>query len=130
VYKVEVYGRVRRAVQVEGQAAREFGLSRQSVRKMLAYSAPPGYQRKKPVQRPKLGPWCGVMDAILEADESQPKKQRHTAKRIYDRLKAEHGYGGGYTIVKDYVRRARLRHKEVFVPLAHPPGDASGSSIG
>ena len=57
-------------------------------------------------------------------DESQPKKQRHTAKRIWDRLKAEQGFGGGYTVVKDYVRQARVRHKEVFVPLQHPAGDA------
>jgi transposase len=128
VYKVEVYARVRRAVQVDGmsirQAAREFGLSRKTIRKMLAYSVPPGYERKKPVLRPKLGPWLGIIDQILEDDKSQPKKQRHTAKRIRDRLKEEHGFGGGYTIVKDYVREARLRHKEVFVPLAHPPGDA------
>ena len=47
-------------------------------------------------------------------DQSQPKKQRHTAKRIWDRLKAEHAFGGGYTIVKDYVRQARLRHQEVL----------------
>jgi transposase len=128
VYKVEVYGRVRRAVQVEGmserQAAREFGLSRKTIRKMLEYSAPPGYQRKKPVARPKLGPWLGIIDQILEDDEAKPKKQRHTARRIYDRLKEEHAFSGGYTIVKDYVRGARLRHKEVFVPLSHPPGDA------
>jgi transposase len=125
---VDVYARVRRAVQVEGRSvrrtAREFGLSRKTVRKMLMYSAPPGYQRSKPVKRPKLGPWLGVIDQILEDDESRPKKQRHTAKRIYDRLKEEHSFTGGYTIVKDYVREARLRHKEVFVPLAHPPGDA------
>jgi transposase len=76
------------------------------------------------VVRPKLGPWLGIIDQILVEDQSQPKKQRHTAKRIWDRLKAEHGFGGGYTVVKDYVRQARLRHKEVFVPLAHPPGDA------
>ncbi len=125
---MDVYARVRRAVQVDGisvrRTARDFGLSRKTVRKMLAYSVPPGYQRKKPVARPKLGPWLGVIDQILEDDESQPKKQRHTAKRIYDRLKEEHSFTGGYTIVKDYVREARLRHKEVFVPLAHPPGDA------
>ena len=125
---MEVYARVRRAVQVDGmsvrQAAREFGLSRKTIRKMLAFSVPPGYQRKGPVKRPKLGPWLGVIDQILQDDESQPKKQRHTAKRIYDRLKEEHLFGGGYTIVKDCVRDARLRHKEVFVPLAHPPGDA------
>ncbi|MGB9620393.1 MAG: helix-turn-helix domain-containing protein, partial [Armatimonadota bacterium] len=91
---MEVYGRVRRAVQVEGmsqrQAAREFGLSRKTIRKMLEYSAPPGYQRKTPVRRPKLGPWLGLIDQILEDDESRPKKQRHTARRIYDRLKEEH----------------------------------------
>ena len=125
---MEVYARVRRAVQVDGmserQAARAFGLSRKTIRKMMAFAAPPGYQRKKPVARPKLGPWLGVVDQILEDDESRHKKQRHTARRIYDRLKAEHGFTGGYTIVKDYVREARLRHKEVFVPLAHPPGDA------
>jgi len=125
---VEVYARVRRAVQVDGmsirQVAREFGLARKTIRKMLQFSVPPGYERKKPVQRPKLGPWLGIIDQILVDDQSQPKKQRHTAKRIWDRLKAEHGFGGGYTVVKDYVRQARLRHKEVFVPLAHPPGDA------
>jgi transposase len=125
---VEVYARVRRAVQVDGmsirEAAREFGLSRKTIRKMLQFSLPPGYQRKKPVARPKLGPWLGIIDQILADDQSQPKKQRHTAKRIFDRLKAEHAFGGGYTIVKDYVRQARLTHKEVFIPLAHPPGDA------
>jgi len=88
------------------------------------FFVPPGYQRTRPIRRPKLGPWLGVIDQILEEDESRPKKQRHTAKRIYDRLKQEHQFAGGYTIVKDYVRQARLRHKEVFVPLAHPPGQA------
>jgi transposase len=106
------------------QAAREFGLSRKTIRKMMRFSLPPGYERKKPVERPKLGPWLGIIDQILVDDQAQPKKQRHTAKRIWDRLKAEHDFGGGYTVVKDYVRRTRLRHKEVFVPLAHPPGDA------
>ena len=125
---MELYGRVRRAVQVEGtserEAARQFGIARETVRKMQRYSAPPGYQRKKPVRRPKLGPWVGVIDQILKDDESRLKKQRHTAKRIWDRLRAEHGFTGGYTIVKDYVREARQQQQEMFVPLAHPPGDA------
>jgi len=125
---VEVYARVRRAVQVDGmsirQAAREFGLARKTIRKMLQFALPPGYERKNPIVRPKLGPWVGVIDQILVDDRSQPKKQRHTAKRIWDRLKAEHGFTGGYTVVKDYVRLARLRQKEVFVPLTHPPGEA------
>jgi hypothetical protein len=85
---------------------------------------PQGYRRKKPVQRPKLGPWLGVIDQILLDDQSQPRKQRHTAKRVWDRLKSEHGFDGCYTVVKDYVRQSRLQHKEVFVPLAHPPGEA------
>jgi hypothetical protein len=85
--------------------AREFGIARKTVNKMLRYSAPPGYQRQQPIRRPKLGPWLGVIEAILEDDQHQPKKQRHTAKRIFDRLRTEHGYSGGYTIVKDCGNR-------------------------
>jgi transposase len=106
------------------EAARQFGLARKTIRKMLAFSIPPGYDRKKPVVKPKLGPWLGIIDQILEDDQTQPKKQRHTARRIWDRLKTEHSFNGGYTVVKDYVRTARVQHKEVFVPLSHPPGDA------
>ena len=128
MYSVEIYGRVRRAVLVEGRSqrsvAREFGLARVTVRKMLGYSVPPGYRRKEPAKRPKLGPWLDVIDAILEDDKQQPKKQRHTAKRIFDRLRAEHAFPGGYTIVKDYVRVATLRRREMFVPLTHAPGTA------
>ena len=85
---------------------------------------PPGYRRKRPPYRPKLEPYTGVIDRILEDDLSAPKKQRHTAKRIFDRLKKEHGFDGGYTIVKDYVRERRRVLREMFVPLGHPPGHA------
>ena len=91
---------------------------------MLRYSVPPGYQRQQPVKRPRLGPWLGVIDAILEDDRQRPAKQRHTAKRILDRLREEHGFKGGYTIVKDYVRTATLRGREMFIPLTHAPGEA------
>jgi transposase len=128
MYSVEIYGRVRRAVLVEGRSqrsvAREFGLARVTVHKMLGYSIPPGYRRKEPAKRPKLGPWVGVIETILEEDQTKPVKQRHTAKRILDRLRAEHAFPGGYTIVKDYVRAARLRRREMFVPLTHAPGTA------
>jgi len=57
MFQVEIYGRVRRAVRVEGRSqravAREFGLSRETVRKMLQYAVPPGYQRQQPIKRPK-----------------------------------------------------------------------------
>jgi transposase len=125
---VDIYGRIRRAVRVEGRSqravAREFGLSRETVRKMLQYAVPPGYQRQQPIRRPKLGPWLGVIDAILNNDKQSPIKQRHTAKRIFDRLRDEHSFTGGYTIVKDYVRGEQLRSREMFVPLTHAPGEA------
>jgi transposase len=91
---------------------------------MLQYAVPPGYQRQQPIKRPKLGPWLGVIDAILNDDKLRPVKQRHTSKRIFERLKDEHGFTGGYTIVKDYVRTATLRGQEMFVPLVHPAGEA------
>ena len=112
---------------VEGsvrEAAREFGLHRDTVRKMLQYSVPPGYRRQRAPRRPKLEPYVGVIEGILEGDRVAPKKQRHTAKRIHERLRAEYGFRGGYTIVKDYVRERRRRMREMYVPLSHPPGHA------
>jgi transposase len=130
MFRVEIYGRVRRAVLVEGRSqrgvAREFGISREMVSKMLRYAVPPGYQRQQPVKRPKLGPWLGVIDAILEEDKKRPARQRHTSKRIFERLREEHGFTGGYTIVKDYVHGQKLRGQEMFIPLAHPAGEAQG----
>lgn len=123
---MELYKRVRRAYYVEGmsirEAARVFGIHRNTVRRMLQYSAPPGYQRKQPPRRPKLDPYTGIIDQILEQDLLLPKKQRHTAQRIFERLRDEHGFSGKYTIVKDYVRERRTYTQEMFVPLTHPPG--------
>ena len=106
MYRVDVYLRVRRAVMVEGKSirevSREFGLHRDTVRKMLAYSVPPGYRRQSPPKRPKLEPFTGVIE----------------------RLRDEYGFDGGYTTVKDYVREHRRRTREMFVPLSHAPGHA------
>src|SRR4051812_40133999 len=128
MFSVELYGRVRHACHVEGlsqrEAARWFGIHRNTVRKMLCFAVPPGYRRTKPPLRPKLEPFTALIDAILAADRSAPSKQRHTAKRIFERLRAEHGFAGSYTIVKDYLRERHARAQEVFVPLAHPPGHA------
>ena len=125
---MDLYRRVRQAYYRDGksvrQTARLFNLHRKTVRKMLEYSVPPGYQRKAPPHRPKLAPYVGIIDQILDADQSILKKQRHTAKRIFERLRDEHGFPGHYTIVKDYVREKRLRTQEMFVPLVHPPGNA------
>ena len=132
MYTVDLYRRVRRAHFVEGmsirRAARMFNLHRSTVNKMLEYSVPPGYRREQPPRKPKLDPYKGVIDRILEDDQSLPKKQRHTAKRIYDRLGDEHGFLGKYTIVKDYVRERRRQTREMFVPLTHAPGTPSVTS--
>ena len=130
MYGVELYAAVRLSVVDEGlshhEAGRRFGIDRRTVKKMLSYSAPPGYRRTKPVRRPKLDGFTGIVDAILEADTDPdvPRKQRHTAHRIFERLRDEHGFSGGYTIVKDYVRSRRQSTREAFVPLHHPPGHA------
>lgn len=137
MFAVEIYAAVRDFVLVKGnsrrEAARVFGVSRDTIKKMCSYSAPPGYRRKGPPVRPKLDAFTDFIDAILKADSQAPRKQRHTAKRIFERLRDEHGFTGGVTIVTDYVREARQRTAEKFVPLSHPPGHAQvdfGEAIG
>jgi transposase len=125
---VELYAQVRRAVYVEGisqrEAARRFGIDPRTVAKMLAFSVPPGYRRSSPPRRPKLDPFLGIIDRILEEDKTRPTKQHHTAKRIFERLRDEHGYDGGVTIVRCYVHDRRERQREMFIPLRHDPGHA------
>jgi hypothetical protein len=104
--------------------ARDFGLSRETVRKRLQYAVRPGYQRQQPIKRPKLGPSVGVVDAILKDDKQRLAKQRRTAKRIFERLNEEHQFTGGYTIAKDYVWSAELHSREMFIPVTHAPGEA------
>jgi len=95
---VELYGRVRHAVQIEGlswrEAARRFGIDPRTVAKMLVFSVPPGYRRGGAPKRPKLDPFVGIIDRLLEEDKSRPSKQRHTSKRIFERLRDEHSYAG------------------------------------
>ena len=128
MYTVDLYLRVRLACHVDGlsqrEAASRFGIARETVRKMLRHSEPPGYWRRQPPKRPKLAPFTDIIDRILEEDRPVHRKQHHTAKRIFERLRDEHGFTGKETIVKDYVRERRLRRREMFVPLSHPPGHA------
>ena len=123
MYTVDLYLRVRLACHVDGlsqrEAASRFGIARETVRKMLRHSEPPGYRRHRPPKRPKLDPFTDIIERILEADRTVHRKQRHTAKRIFERLRDEHGFAGGQTIVKDYVRERRRRLREMFVPLAN-----------
>src|SRR5450759_6012219 len=75
--------------------ARELGYSRRTVRKALQDSDVPVYRRTAPTRYPVLQPVIPLIDNWLKEDESQPKKQRHTAMRIWIRLKEEAGFTGG-----------------------------------
>ena len=126
--EVDLYAKVRRAVMVDAMseraAAKKFGISRKTVSKMVNHAVPPGYQRKDRPVAPKLGAFVGIIHQILQDDRDVLKKQRHTAQRILERLRDEHRYAGGYTVVREFVAKERLRQQEVFVPLAHPAGHA------
>ena len=119
---------IRRRALVDGQSMRrlrgEFHLRWKTLRKILDHPEPPGYRRQRPRPRPKLGPFLQVLHRILEDDTKAPRKQGHTAKRVFERLRDERGHRGGLTAVEDAVRDWRRGHTEVFVPPAHPPGGA------
>src|SRR3977135_3994030 len=116
---VDDYLKVRHAVRIEGlserAAARRFGIDPRTVAKMMKFSVPPGYRRKKPPAKPKLDPFIPVIERILRDDKSRPKKQQHTAKRVFERLRDEYGFTAGITIVKDYIASWRQRTQEMFV---------------
>jgi len=128
--RVELFERIRRDRDREGLSIRALagrhGVHRRAVRQALAAPLPP--PRKRPERRPapKLGPYRPLIDEWLIADREAPRKQRHTAKRIWQRLVDEQGAEVAETTVRDYVRRRRRELgepvDEVFVPQVHEPG--------
>jgi len=102
---------------------RREGVHWKTLAKILKYPEPPGYRMKRSRPKPKIGAYLEQIAQIIESDKSQPKKQRHTAKRIYERIK-ESGCQGGYTQVREAVRDIKRCKKEVFMPLVHNPGEA------
>ena len=125
---MEFWTEVRRAVLVDGLskrgAVKKYGISWHTLNKILRLEEPPGYQQTQPRSKPKIEAFLPIIAEILKEDQKAPRKQRHSAKRIYQRLKDEHGFEGGYTIVKDAVRTWRESQKEAFLPLTHRPGEA------
>ncbi|MBN2269875.1 MAG: hypothetical protein JXN61_04630, partial [Sedimentisphaerales bacterium] len=111
--------KIRQRVLKEGvskrQIMRETGMHWETLKKILEHSIPPGYERSKPPKKPKIDPYLDRIRQILEQDKFIHRKQRHTAKRIWEVLKQE-GFTGGYTIVKDAVRQLKLTMKEVYMP--------------
>jgi hypothetical protein len=95
---VELYAWVRFAVQIEGvsrrEAARRFGIDPRTVPRCWHFRSRPGTGEAGRRRVRRLDPFTGIIDAILAADEGRPKKQRHTSKRIFERLRDEHGYSG------------------------------------
>src|SRR5262245_27787694 len=124
---MESWAEIRRRVLVDGlskrAACRQYDIHWDTLAKILTHPEPPAF-RTAPRPRHKLGPFLPIIHQILEDDRKAPKKQRHTANRIFQRLRSEYGYEGGKTVVKAAVAAWKARSAEVFVPLAHPPGEA------
>lgn len=124
---MEKWSEIRRRVltgEISKRAAcAEYEIHWDTLQKILTHTEPPGYRRTKP-RVSKLEPFLPVIQEILESDKRVHRKQRHTAQRIFERLRDEHGYPGGRTIVSDAVRELKQRSKEVFLPLSHRPGEA------
>jgi transposase len=119
---------IRRRVLIDGESKRSvqrrYKIHWKTLQKILNQPEPPGYRQSRPRAKKKLGPFLPIIEEILRQDQQAPPKQRHTAKRIFERLRDEHGYAGGLTVVKEAVQARRQQHAEVFVPLAHRPGEA------
>lgn len=125
---MEQWAEIRRLVLVEGKSKRsvcqQHDIHWDTLNKILEHSEPPGYRLAKPRRKRKIGPYIEVIDQILRQDKSVHRKQRHTVRRIFERLRDEHGYSGGYTAVKVFIRERQRQGREVFMPLVHPPGEA------
>ena len=122
---------IRRKVLVDGLSqravAQELGHSRKTVKKAVEHPLPPGYRRNQPRPQPVLEPVREMIELWLAADRSRPRKQRHTAQRVLERLRDEHGFVGSYSPIQRFVaawkRRQGLLTSDVFVPLVFAAGE-------
>lgn len=124
---MDKWNKIRQQVLRDGvsirEVMRETGHHFDTIRKILDNPEPPDFRcPERP--KPKIGDFLERIEGILREDKStMPRKQRHTAKRIFEVIQGE-GYSGGYTAVKDVVREFKQTSQEVFVPLTHVPGEA------
>ncbi len=132
--KVDQREQIRRAYFIEGksirQIAREGHHDRGTVRKALRDAGPPHYTQSQPRARPRLGPFLHLIDQWLREDQARPPKQRHTARRVYHRLVAEHNFPGGESTVREYIRQHRPKVPSLFIPLAYQPGQDAQLDFG
>jgi len=128
---VDTIGKVRRAYWVQGRKikaiAREQGLSRGTVRRIVRSGETALTYERKEQPLPKLGPFVAQLDKLLEANMAKRKRDRLTTKRLTEQLR-EVGYKGGYDAVRRYAQRWRQEHAAesaaAFVPLTFPPGES------
>jgi transposase len=103
--------------------SREFAISRKTVTKYLAEPEPPKYKLQHPRAKPIADQWRKLVQEIVAADETAPRKQKHTARRIYDRLVEDNGYVGSERTIRQMV--AQIKNKPAAgasVPLSFEPG--------
>ena len=126
--EMKQWTRVRKKILNEERSKRsvmkEESLHYETLERMLAHPQPPGYKVREVKTERKIDPHLDWMEEVIRLDKDVHKKQRHTATRIFERLRDERGYDGGITVVKDEVCRIKKQTKEVFVPLVHHPGEA------
>ena len=124
-YKVLVEGKSQR------QVARELGLSRNTISKMLQDSQVPQYTLTKPRPSPILGPHHQMLQQWVAEDEKKPKKKRRTAKRMYTLLRDEYGYGGAESTLRWYVGQLRKKGRQkLHILLAYEPGETAQVDFG
>lgn len=124
---------IKHLYEVEGKSLREIAKTlHMNFRTVQKYAYrndwnPPVTPNTDSADFPVLGAYIPIIDEWLEQDEREPRKQRHTITRIYNRLQKEHGFKGSYSTLKQYVNRKKdqmRKYKESFLPLSHPPGHA------
>jgi transposase len=135
--RVEQLEQIGRDARLEGLSIRTLAerhhVHRRTVRQALAAAIP--LVRKVPVRvAPRLGPWKAQIETWLDADRPAPRKQRHTARRIWQRLCAEHGADVAEATIRAYVSQVRTRTRtsvaQVPVPQTHPPGAEAECDFG
>ena len=98
------------------QAVKKYNLNFRAIQKVLRQEEPPEHRKRSERDKPVIGRFIPIIHAILKADKKKHRKQRHTGKRIFERLRDEHEYTGEITAVRDEVRRAQT----IKVPQQRP----------
>ncbi|MEV4580494.1 IS21 family transposase [Nonomuraea jabiensis] len=140
--KVELFAAIRRDARIEKlsihELSRRYGVHRRLVREALT-SPWPAERKAMPPRRSVVDPYKPIIDAILRTDLDAPRKQRHTAKRVFDRLVAEHGMNNvSYGRIRDYIKRRKPEilieegrgPPAVFVAQTHRPGEEAEVDFG